>query len=139
MRIFLCLIILMFFIGCNSTRQASAIKQSKKELKINPNKEGEYEITVLDPGYEFFLKSKAYPINYFSKNYLASRNRRLVSNWNERYSQPQIYNPNIYEVYIDYNPSINYGLEFEWKLFNFFMFVEAQTGEKIDGNPITIQ
>ncbi|MRJ09651.1 hypothetical protein EDL98_00905 [Ornithobacterium rhinotracheale] len=110
-----------------------------KELKIEPNDEGEYDIEVLDPGYDTFLATKAFPESYFTESYLKQRNLVLVNNWNARHSQPRVYNPNIYEVYIDYNPQINYGLNFEWKLFNFFMFVEWQTGERIDGMPPRIR
>lgn len=109
----------------------STIKHN--ELKIASNEDGEYDIEVLDSGFEAFLATKAFPKDYFTESYLKQRNLVLVHNWNARHNQPHVYNPNVYEVYIDYNPQINYGLNFEWKLFNFFMFVEWQTGERIDG------
>lgn len=132
MRIFLWLIITMFAVSCFPLKE-NRDHQPKKELKIEPNEAGEYDIVVMDPGYELFLNSRAYPKGYFTESYLASRNRVLVNIWNQRHAAPQAYNPNIYEVYIDYESTIEYGLTFQWKLFNFFMFVEDQTGERIDG------
>lgn len=122
-EIFVSLLFSFCLLSC-ATKPAA----NHKELKIESNDEGEYDIEVLDPGYDTFLATKAFPENYFTESYLKQRNLVLVNNWNARHSQPRVYNPNIYEVYIDYNPQINYGLNFEWKLFNFFMFVEWQTG-----------
>ena len=50
----------------------------------------------------------------------------MVSEWNYRYSQPLHYNPNIYEVKIDYEANRYYGLEFEYRLYMFFKFMEKE-------------
>lgn len=84
-----------------------------------------YEITVLDPGYETFLltqKSK----EFYSRSLLKVKNAMMVTEWNYRYSQPLHYNPNIYEVKINYEANRYYGLEFEYRLHMFFKFMEKQ-------------
>ncbi len=50
----------------------------------------------------------------------------MVTEWNYRYSQPMRYDPQIYEVKIDYESDIDYGLEVEYKLYMFFKFMEKQ-------------
>lgn len=128
------------FIACGTQQQATkGAAKNNKELSVKTDKDGEYDIVVFDPGYDTFLKTKAFPLGYLSKSYLRNKNTLLVSNWNLRHSQPSVYNPNIYEVHIDYNSANDYSLEFEWKLFNFFMFVEWQTGVNIDGAPIMMR
>jgi hypothetical protein len=84
-----------------------------------------YEIKVLDPGYESFLltqKSK----DYYSLSSLKVKNTFMVNKWNTRYLQPLRYNPNIYEVNIDYDANTYYGLEFEYRLYMFFKFMEKE-------------
>lgn len=88
------------------------------------NEEG-YDITVLDAGYETFLKTQL-PKEYYSVPYLKTKNTIMVSAWNNRHNQPLQFNPNIYEAPINYNPDTNYGLDFEYKLYMFFLFMDEK-------------
>ena len=83
------------------------------------------EITVLDPGYETFLLMQK-PKEFYSASSLKVQNAMIVSEWNYRYSQPLHYNPDIYEVKIDYEANRYYGLEFEYRLYMFFKFMEKE-------------
>ena len=89
----------------------------------------EYEIIIFDNGFETYLNSIAKPMNYYSENYLESKNRFYVSIWNERARNPLNYNSNIYENIIDYDFNKHYGLEVNYKLYNYFKFVEYKYGE----------
>lgn len=84
-----------------------------------------YEITVFDPGYETFILTQK-PKEYYSISSLKTKNQFMVNEWNYRYRQPLYYSPNIYEVTIDYDSKISYGLEFEYRLYMFFKFMEKQ-------------
>lgn len=84
-----------------------------------------YGITVLDPGYESFIHTQK-PKEYYSTSSLKVKNLFMVNEWNYRYNQPLHYNPDIYEVSIDYDPKIHYGLEFEYWLYMFFKFMEKE-------------
>lgn len=132
MRIFILILSFITLNSCLNTKNIRKIQEDSEILQFEPDEEGEYDIIVFDSGYDIFLQARALPMNYYSEEFLHAKNIRLVNEWNSRHAQPSIYNPNIYEVYIDYLPSIQYGLEFEWKLFNFFMFIETQTGEDLD-------
>src|SRR5690606_22951435 len=82
--------------------------------------ENEYDLAVLDLGYESFLAMQPSTETY-SLSYLRNKNKQYVSVWNSRVTTG---NPAIYEMPIDYESQTFYGLEFEYKLFQFFKFME---------------
>ncbi len=94
------------------------------EITMKP-KEEEYEAIVFDAGFETFLATQK-SSSYYSETYLKGKNRAMVTEWNIRHSLPSLYNPDIYEVNIDYNPTIDYGLDVEYTLYMFFCFMEKQ-------------
>lgn len=131
MRIFfICLLLLGFMNSCAIQHPKPSEKQ---EMTFEENDEGEYDIIVFDGQYDSFLNARAYPMDYYSETFYKNRNSFLVTEWNLRHGQPMKYDPNLYEVSIDYNPQIAYGKEFEYKLYNFFMFVEWKYGVDLDG------
>lgn len=85
----------------------------------------EYEATVFDPGFDSFLAMQQ-PKEFYSEANLKSKNTLMVVEWNYRYNQPLRYDPLIYEVKIDYESAIQYGLDVEYKLYMFFKFMEKQ-------------
>ena len=86
----------------------------------------EYELIVLDPGYDAFLAMQPH-MEYHSQQYYENWNLRYVREWNYRHSQPLRFG-NIYETYIDYRPNIDYGLELNYKLYYYFRFFEKENG-----------
>ena len=82
----------------------------------------EYDLAVSDLGYEIFLSMQPSARSY-SLNYLQNKNRHYVSVWNQRVISG---NPEIYEMPIDYDSQTYYGLDFEYKLFMFFKFMESK-------------
>lgn len=82
----------------------------------------DYDLAVLDLGYENFLKMQPSAETY-SLSYLQNRNQRYVSLWNQRVLTGD---PDIYEMAIDYDSENFYGLEFEHKLYMFFKFMEKK-------------
>lgn len=85
----------------------------------------EYEAIVFDPGFDSFLATQPSK-EFYSEANLKSKNALMVAEWNYRYSQPLRYDPQIYEVKIDYESDIDYGLDVEYKLYMFFKFMEKQ-------------
>ena len=45
----------------------------------------EYELIIIDPGYDLWLASVAKPMGYYSKEYLESWNQQYILEWNNRY------------------------------------------------------
>jgi hypothetical protein len=85
-----------------------------------------YEITILDIGFTAYLATTAKPEGFYSQNYLEARNRIWVINWNQRALNPSRFNRNIYENRIDYQTTIHYGYEVNYKLFNYFLFAQRK-------------
>ena len=97
-------------------------KTGKYGTIVVATKEGliAYDLAVLDLGYESFIAMQPAATTY-SLNYLENKNRQYVSVWNQRVLSG---NPAIYEMPIDYEDQTYYGLDFEYKLFMFFKFME---------------
>jgi hypothetical protein len=88
----------------------------------------EYELIVIDPGFETWLYTKP-PMEFYSKEYYASMNRLYVSEWNYRYST--LKNHGEYDSYIDYEPETDYGLELNYKLYYYFKYFEEKHRTKL--------
>jgi hypothetical protein len=86
----------------------------------------EYELIVMDPGYESYLAMQPH-MEYHTQQYYENWNLRYVREWNYRHSQPLRYG-DIYETYIDYRPEIDYGLELNYRLYHYFRFFEKKNG-----------
>ena len=115
----------LFFWACGSSPVKNTNTQ-KEEPVVIANDSLEYEIVIIDIGFNLYLNTIAQPVGYYSQNYLENRNRRFVTNWNMRVRNPSQFNANIYENIIDYQPNIDYGYDVNYKLFNYFMFAQRK-------------
>ncbi len=114
-------------VACGTPKKTVATTDNQKEEPVRiANDSLEYEIIIIDVGFNFYLNSIAKPMNYYSQSYLETRNRIYVVEWNNRVINPSRFNPNIYENIIDYQPNIDYGLEVNYKLFNYFQFAQRK-------------
>lgn len=122
--IFLTLVTLVLW-ACSSV-PISKKTIEKEEPVVIANDSLEYEIIIIDPGFNYFLNAVAQPVGYYTQNYMEARNKAWVITWNFRAQNPLQYNPNIYENTIDYQPNIDYGYEVNYKLFNYFLFAQQK-------------
>ena len=81
--LYLGLIILSFW-ACNTSKTIAVnqdkISQPKASDTIRiANEELEYEIIIIDPGFNSWLNSQAKPRNFYSQSYLEGKNRVYVS------------------------------------------------------------
>ena len=93
----------------------------------------EYEIIIIEPGFNFWLKSTARPEGYYSQNFLESRNRQYVVAWNQRTLDPIRYGGNLYTMQIDYESGVDYGYEVNYKLYNYFIYFQLTYNQKLAG------
>ncbi len=116
------------------------IKSSNEEVVFNDkgndtvriaNDSLEYEIVILEPGFNFWLKSIAQPEGYYNKNFLENRNRLLVIEWNNRVQQPQLFNPNLYILPINYSNNVDYGYEVNYILYNYFIYFQRKYNQRL--------
>ncbi len=132
MRNFIYIILLGLFVySCGSTRDRNLGDSQVNEDTVRiANDSLEYEIIIIEPGFNLFINSIARPEGYYSQQYLENKNRFLVSEYNQRVSQPQNYNPDLYLQEINYNPSIDYGYEVNYLLYNYFVFFSRHYNQK---------
>lgn len=127
--------------SCSSQKKVLEISDAEKNIFENGTEEPveiadektEYEITITEPGFNTWLQSIARPEGYYSQSFLESRNRLLVVNWNNRVNQPQRFNPNLYQMEINYSPHIDYGYEVNYKLYNYFIFFQRRFNQQLSG------
>jgi uncharacterized protein YcfL len=110
--------------------------KSKTKIKEDPvviaNEKLAYEIIIIDQGFTTFLNTQARTRDYYSNTYLRNKNKRYVQVWNSRARNPQRYNPSIYENVINFDPTVDYGLEVNYKLYWYFKFAEQKYRMRLD-------
>ncbi|MEC7265502.1 MAG: DUF6146 family protein [Bacteroidota bacterium] len=136
---FLMAMILLFIASCSTQKQPldisneeQALFDSKEEQPVEiKDEKTEYEIIIIEPGFNTWLLSIAKPEGYYSQSFLENRNAILVMNWNQRVLQPNVYNPNLYEMQINYDPNIDYGYEVNYKLYNYFIYFQRKYNQRL--------
>lgn len=96
------------------------------------NDELEYEIIIIDPGFNNWLLSRSRPRGFYSQQHLENKNSFWVREWNNRFMQPQRYGQ-LYQMQIDYQPNINYGYEVNYLLYNYLVYFQQSTGQRLGG------
>lgn len=122
----------IFFWACASS-SLNSNKSLKEEPVVIANDSLEYEIIIIDIGFNFFLNCIAQPKGFYNQNYMEVRNLAWVTSWNQRVQNPGNYNANIYENIIDYLPNVDYGYDVNYKLFNYFLFAQRKYKMNLDG------
>lgn len=84
----------------------------------------EYELLILDIGFESWFATRNLISNAHSNTYYKNWNQIYVNEWNQLHMQGHPY----FENYIDYTPFEDYGFDINYKLYNYFQFVEDKTG-----------
>ena len=97
------------------------------------NEDVEYEVIIIDAGFTSWLYSRALPRNYYSLSYLENKNSMYVQEWNNRVLQPQRFDPNLYEMQINYDSSIRYGYEVNYLIYNYMVFFQNTYQQKLWG------
>jgi signal peptidase I len=129
----------IILISCGSTKESLSISNDEKvafeqvegdTVTISSDKT-EYEIIIIEPGFYTWLNSIAKPEGYYSQSFLENRNYLMVLEWNRRVLQPMRYNPNLYELQIDYAQNIDYGYEVNYKLYNYFIYFQRKYNQRL--------
>lgn len=125
----------IFLICCCSqtkplaTKPNTATAQKNDTIRI-ANDSLHYEIIIIEPGFESWLATQK-PRSYYSLLYLENHNIRFVTEYNNRVAQPYRYDPNLYEMRIDYSSTINYGYEVNYLLYHYFMYFQFRYKQRL--------
>ena len=123
--------ILLITLSCSSQNNIANQSKENRPLQAQKNDDGEYDLEVLDTQFTYFINAIARPMSMYSEGYLKSKNQFLVSEWNSYYFSGRY--RNVIESSIDYDPNINYGLKYEYKLYQVYAFVKWKYGLKLNG------
>lgn len=134
----LLLLIACSFFSCKTSDKMVDADASEMNLKSQDtvriaDEESNYEIIIIEPGFNFWLESVARPEGYYSQEFLEGRNQVYVAEWNRRALNATQYDPNLYQMQIDYNPSIDYGYEVNYKLYYYFIYFQRTYKQRLAG------
>lgn len=131
------IIILLLFVSCKSYQSNQTINNELEDSLVKSDTvsissdETDYEIIIIEPGFNGWLQSTARPEGYYSQSFLEGRNRLYVQAWNQRNLQPHTYDPNLYELRIDYDPFTDYGYDVNYKLYNYFIYFQLKYKQRL--------
>ena len=136
-RIFLLLFALVtILIACTASQDKMSFDDKPKlesdTIRIS-NEKLEYEVLIFDVGFSSWFNSFAKPRNYYSQSYLESRNRIWVLEWNRRAMLSSQYNPNLYEMTINYQAGIDYGFEVNYMIYNYLVYFQPTNKQQLGG------
>jgi hypothetical protein len=130
-------ILVIIVYGCATTSPVKTVKDKTTAAATDTvriaNDELEYEVIIIEPGFNSWLNATALPRNYYSQAFLETKNRFYITEWNNRVLQPQRFNPNLYEMTINYDPTINYGYEVNYLIYNYMIFFQNTYKQKLFG------
>ena len=95
------------------------------------NDELDYEIIVIDPGFNSWMLMNARPRGYHSQSYLENRNLSWVLEWNNRARNPR--SANLFGMPIDYQNGVNYGYEVNYLLYNYLTYFQLKNNIRLGG------
>ncbi|MRT15976.1 hypothetical protein F3C99_03295 [Vitellibacter sp. q18] len=131
------LLILAFSIALYSCGSGNFESSSGKEVAKNDtiriaNDSLQYEILIIEPGFESWLASQP-PRGFYGQSLLETKNRSFVQQYNNRVLQPNQYSRNLYSEQINYDPTVDYGYEVNYLLYNYFVYFQEKYNQKFIG------
>ncbi len=131
-----------FVASCGSTKETveipditdaerEAFSQVQGDTINIINEKTAYQIIIIEPGFNIWLQGVARPEGYYSQSFMANRNLIMVMEWNRRVLQPNQFDPNLYELQVDYQHGIDYGYEVNFKLYNYFIYFQRKYRQRL--------
>ena len=134
MRYLIILLLSIFLMSCSTQKQRSkqAFKDSKadKDTIRIANDSLEYEIIIIEPGFNIWLASQR-PRGYYDKIYLRQRNKLFVLNYNIRANTPSQFSYDLYPQQINYDWATDYGYEVNYLLYNYFIYFQEEYNQRL--------
>ena len=123
-------------VACNSSKTQKKFDDKPKlesdTIRIS-NKEIEYDVIIIDGGFASWFNTYARPRSFYTQSYLEARNRVWVLEWNRRAMLPSQYNPNLYEMTINYETNVDYGHEVNYMIYNYLGYFQLTKKQQLGG------
>ncbi|MBT8252561.1 MAG: hypothetical protein HKN00_09490 [Flavobacteriaceae bacterium] len=136
-NLFIVLLIASLIAGCNTYRTSESGSTETaavaSDTVIISSDKVEYEIIIIEPGFNSWLMSRAKPRGYYEQSFLESRNIIYVTEWNNRVLNPTRYDPQLYEWQINYERNIDYGYEVNYLLYYYFIYFQRTYNQRLSG------
>ena len=131
-KYYLIIVILFFVMACGTTKTTTFDKNTSKNDTIRiANDELEYEVIIIDAGFNTWLASYGKQRNYYTQNYMEQRNRTWVRQWNQNViSGPR---RDLFEMTINYDPNTDYGYEVNYLLYNYLTYFQLTNNIQLGG------
>ncbi|MGO3182018.1 MAG: DUF6146 family protein [Aequorivita sp.] len=113
----------------NKMNSSSSSEVTKNDTIRIGNESLDYEIMIVEPGFESWLASQP-PRGYYGQSVLETKNRSFVSEFNIRVSNPGKYSEKLYSERINYDPTVDYGYEVNYLLYNYFVYFQNKYNQK---------
>ncbi|THF51493.1 hypothetical protein E6C50_06940 [Flavobacterium supellecticarium] len=97
------------------------------------NDELQYEIIIIDPGFNSWLIARAKPRGFYDQKYLEVRNLDWVTGWNTRVTGLKPGQENLFTMNIDYNSGTDYGYEVNYLLYNYLVYFQLKNNIRLGG------
>jgi hypothetical protein len=126
---------LMLMLGACATSGNLNLTDRKGSNVIQPDEDGdEYELLIFDNNFDRWFTTNGRPVSFYSPSYYSQKNRIYVQAWNEKVDQQGFYRSANYpfEQRINYDYSIDYGVELNYQLFWYFKYIESTFGRRYD-------
>ncbi|HLV14439.1 MAG TPA: DUF6146 family protein [Xanthomarina sp.] len=129
-RILYLFLILGFLYSCKSSKNTDLVSNKNDAPLVEndtvsiANNDLEYELIIIEPGYNLWLETQARPRGYYEQDFMETRNRQYVDAWNDRALKPLQYPSGLYDSRIYYDPTVDYGYEVNYKLYNYFIYFQ---------------
>lgn len=120
------LLLSLVFMACNTTKPIAKGNTETAKISEGTIDSTEYELIIMDAPYDSFLATQPSK-EFYSNEYYRNWNTQYVTEWNIRHSSPLRYG-DFYQTQIDYSPNIKYGIELNYQLYNYFLFIEKEYG-----------
>lgn len=134
-RILLISIMLFAAISCATKKDFAKVKDGGSAMVGDTvriaNPELDYEIIVVDPGFNSWMLMNARPRGYHSQSYLENRNLSWVLEWNTRARDPRT--ANLFGMPIDYQNGVDYGYEVNYLLYNYLTYFQLTNNIRLGG------
>lgn len=136
MRVLLPLVLIIaIFSSCKTNKSSTAIntenpiEETQDTIRI-ANDELEYEIIIIDIGFDSWMIRRARPMEFYTQSFLEARNIQYVTEWNRRVITSG-YETDLYEMRINYSLGIDYGMEVNYLLYHYFVFFQERYNQKL--------
>ena len=126
------LVILFFVIACGTQKNNNSHASTSKNDTIRiANDDLEYEVIIIDAGFNNWLAAYGKPRNFYTQNYMEQRNRIWVNQWNQNViSGPR---RDLFEMSINYDTHTDYGYEVNYLLYNYLTYFQLTNNIQLGG------